>query len=286
MLNKIRGTISRRSALKTAAVPLLGAQSATASLNCRSQATAFALVGDRYHNIDYIRTALGKTIVRDLGVSVEFTDELSLLNARNLNDYKLLIVFRDGMIWPNGYSDDGPGQAGGGLRGIVSDPPLPHWDGNEVHWMSAEQGQAIQEFVENGGGALFFHNTPYISLRNADFRDVLGAVTEEHPPLRPFRVKIVNRGHPITTGVSDFVVTDEQHFVKYEKDPKHILMRSVNEDGKTWRNLGTTSAAGWAYDYGKGRICYLAPGHLISALWNPEYVKIQQNAVRWLLKLS
>ena len=286
MLNRIRGTISRRSALKAAAVPLIGTQSAAASPNCRGQATTFALVGDRYHNIDYIRTALGKTIVRDLGVSVDFTDELSLVDARNLNDYKLLIVFRDGMIWPNGYSDDGAGQAGGGLRGIVSDPPLPHWDGNEVYWMSTGQGRAIKEFVENGGGALFYHNTPYISLRNADFRDVLGAVTEEHPPLRPFRMQIVNRDHPITTGVNDFVVTDEQHFVKYEKDPKHILLRSVNEDGKTWRNLGTTSAAGWAYDYGKGRICYLAPGHLISALWNPEYVKIQQNAVRWLLKRS
>ena len=286
MLNKIQPAISRRSALKTAAAPLIGATPTAASMYCHGHASAFALAGDRYHNIDYIRTALGKTIVRDLGVPVDFTDELSLLDARNLKDYKLLIVFRDGMVWPNGYSDDGPGQAGGGLRGIVSDPPLPHWDGNEAFWISAEQGRAVKEFVENGGGALFYHNTPYISLHNADFRDVLGAVTEEHPPLRPFRVKIVNRDHPITAGVSDFVVTDEQHFVKYEKDPKHILMQSVNEDGKTWKSLGTTSAAGWAYEHGKGRVCYLAPGHLISALWNPEYVKIQQNAVRWLLKES
>ncbi|HLM99767.1 MAG TPA: ThuA domain-containing protein [Bryobacteraceae bacterium] len=280
MLNKL---ISRRTALKGAAAPLM-AGPAAASIYGRQQATAFALAGDRYHNIDYIRTALGKIIVRDLGVPVDFTDELSLLDARNLKDYKLLIVFRDGMTWPNGYSDDGPGQAGGGLRGIVSDPPLPHWDANEVYWITTEQGRAVKKFVENGGGALFYHNTPYISPHNQDFRDVLGAVTEEHPPLRPFRVRISNRNHPITAGVNDFVVTDEQHFVKYEKDAKDILMQSVNEDGKTWKNLGTTSAAGWAYNFGKGRVCYLAPGHLISALWNPAYVKVQQNAVKWLLK--
>ena len=280
----MQGTLSRRTVLRAAAVPLVGAAPAAASIYGRRPATILALAGDRYHNIDYIRTALGKTVVRDLGIPVDFTDEVSLLDARNLKDYKLLIVFRDGMIWPDGYSDDGPGQAGGGLRGVVSDPPLPHWEGNAIHWITAEQGRAVKEFVENGGGALFYHNTPYISPYNQDFRDVLGAVTEEHPPLRPFRVKITNREHPITAGVNDFVVTDEQHFVKYEKDPKHILMQSVNEDGKTWKELGTTSAAGWAYDYGKGRVCYLAPGHLISALWNPEYVKVQQNTVKWLLK--
>jgi hypothetical protein len=33
------------------------------------KATAFALIGDRYHNSDYIRTALRKTLVKDLGIS-------------------------------------------------------------------------------------------------------------------------------------------------------------------------------------------------------------------------
>jgi hypothetical protein len=281
MIDKRYRIISRRSALTA-----IGAVPALASVYGTRNVTAFALAGDRYHNLDYIRTALGKTLVRDLGITIDFTDELRLLDAKNLKDYKLLIVFRDGMIWPDGYSDDGPGQAGGGLRGIVSDPPLAHWEAKEVFWITAGQGKAVRTFVENGGGALFFHNTPYISPHNTDFRDVLGAVTEEHPPLRPFKVRITNQNHPITRGVRDFVVTDEQHFVKYEKDPKHILMESVNEDGKQWKDLGTTSPAGWAYDYGKGRACYLAPGHLISALWNPEYVKIQQNAVRWLLRQS
>ena len=113
---------------------------------------------------------------------------------------------------------------------------------------------------------------------------MLGAVTGEHPPLRPFKVKIVNKEHPITRGVKDFVVTDEQHFVKYEKDPKYVLMESVNEDGLTWRDAGPSSVAGWAYDFGKGRVCYLAPGHVITALWKPEYEKIQKNAVKWLLR--
>jgi type 1 glutamine amidotransferase len=34
----------------------------------------------------------------------------------------------------------------------------------------------------------------------------------------------------------------------------------------------------------QGRVVFTAPGHTIHALWAPEYVKLQQRAVRWLLK--
>jgi type 1 glutamine amidotransferase len=74
--------------------------------------------------------------------------------------------------------------------------------------------------------------------------------------------------------------------MKYEKDAKHLLLESVNEDGLTFRELGATAPAGWAYDYGKGRACYLGPGHLLTVLWNPEFAKLQQNAARWLLRQS
>lgn len=99
-------------------------------------------------------------------------------------------------------------------------------------------------------------------------------------------MKITNREHPITKGVNDFVVTDEQHYVEYQPDSKYLLMESVDEDGLEYREFGTSSPAGWAYDYGKGRICYLAPRQLIEAMWNPEYEKLQKNASRWLLRKS
>ncbi|MGD0782603.1 MAG: ThuA domain-containing protein, partial [Candidatus Aminicenantales bacterium] len=99
----------------------------------------------------------------------------------------------------------------------------------------------------------------------------------------------VNADHPITRGVKDFVVTEEQHYLVYDKDPKTVLIRSVNEEGRTYStpqygNQGATCEACWAYDYGKGRVCYMAPGHTIPSLWNPEYVKLQRNALRWLLR--
>jgi Trehalose utilisation len=285
MTNNLLRSMTRRTALRNAGratvftgLSLTLPAGLAQSVYGKRQVTAFALTGDRYHNIDYVRTALGKTLVKDQGISIDFTDELSLLTVQNLKPYKLLIMLRDGMVWPSGY------EGAGGPRPTVSEPPIAKFDQNPVYWMTPEQGKAVKEFVQTGGSALFYHNVTYISPQNEDFRDVLGAVTLQHPPLRPFKVKIINKEHPITRGVNDFVVTDEQHFVKYEKDPKYVLMQSVNEDGLTWKDIGTTSVAGWAYDYGKGRVCYLAPGHVITALWNPEYEKIQKNAVKWLLR--
>lgn len=241
------------------------------------KSTAFALIGDRFHNSDYIRTALGKTLGRELGLSIDFTDEVTRLNADTLQGYKLLILFRDAMLWPNGYGS-------APAAGTISVPPLPELEATVVEWMTPEQGQAIQTFVAQGGSALLYHNVTYIAAGNQEFRAVLGAATEGHPPVRPFKVQITNPDHPITRGVSDFIVTDEQHYMVYDKAPEHLLLRSVNEEGLTYKELGVSCEAGWAYAYGQGRVCYLAPGHTIPALWNPAYVQIQQNAVRWLLR--
>jgi hypothetical protein len=248
------------------------------------RATAFALVGDRSHPANYIYTALSRTLIQEAGLSIDFRIDLTDLSAEQLKGHRMLIIFRDGMIHPNGYdmgersTEKEPGPK------FVSLPPLPQADQKSASWITPAQGKAVRDFVEAGGSALLYHNTNNISLYNADFRDVQGGVYEGHPPLRPFKVTITNRDHPITRGVNDFVVTDEQHYMKYEKDPKYVFMRSVNEDGLTYRDLGSSAMAGWAYDYGKGRVCFLAPGHRISVLWNPEYVKLQHNAVRWLLR--
>ncbi|MAF09420.1 hypothetical protein CMK11_03125 [Candidatus Poribacteria bacterium] len=236
-------------------------------------ATAFALVGDRYHNSDYIRTALTKTLVRGAGVSIDFTDEVTLLNADTLAKYRMLILFRDAMIWGDGYGEES-----------ASEPPVPQQPVTIANWMSTGQGQAVRDFVLGGGAAMLCHNVTYIASDNAPFRETLRAATLGHPPVRPYRVRVENANHPITRDVGSFVVTDEQHYLTYDGDPGDVLLRSVNEDGLDFGGHGAECEAGWAFEDGDGRVCYLAPGHTIPALWNPEYVKVQQNAARWLLR--
>ena len=80
--------MTRRSAIRSAGrvaafagLTLTASPASAQSIYGKRPVTAFALAGDRYHNIDYIRTALGKTLVKGLGISIDFTDELSLLTA-------------------------------------------------------------------------------------------------------------------------------------------------------------------------------------------------------------
>lgn len=285
-------TLSRRSIIRSlsfgATVLTVGG---TAFGRPTNGAKAFALCGDESHNSDYIRTALTSTLVDDTGLSVDFTDNERLLTYENLKHYDILIMFRDGLRFPKGYY-----QAmywTGKPEDIVSVPPLEKKIGtfkDGVAWMTAEQGKGIKKWVQEGGSLWAFHNNSHTSITNKDYRDVEGAIYTGHPRIRPYKVHIVNKEHPIARGVNDFIVTDEQHYVTYDKDPKYVIARSINEDRLDYTDStgrrSNTSESIWAYDYGKGRVCFMAPGHMITVLWNPEYVKMQHNAVKWLLRQS
>ncbi len=237
-----------------------------------------ALIGDRYHNADYIRVALDR-ILDGLDLSVDYTINYDQLSAKLLSGYQIFLCLRDGMIWPGGYS--GP-DAYAYQPGFENRGEFP--EAKSQNWIREEQAVALKEFVTNGGGFYSLHNNSHVSVTSKTWREVMGGAYIGHPTLRPFKVRVVNTTHPITQGVRDFIVNDEQHYVEYDKDRKDILLEAENIDGLTFQNLGTKSVAGWAYDYGRGRVVFTSIGHTIHALWNPEYVKLQKRAVRWLLK--
>ena len=273
-------SISRRSLLRGATASAgAGIFSLAASGQRGSARRVLALVGDRYHNSDYIRVALNK-MFDGQGVSVDYTIDYNLLSRTLLSSYQLFLCLRDGMIWPNGYL--GPDAYTSYEQALENREDFA--EAKSQNWLTEEQASALKEFVMAGNGFYSLHNNSHVSLSSATYRDVMGGAYIGHPPLRPFKVRIVNPSHPITQSIGDFVVNDEQHYVHYDKDRKHILLEAENIDGLTYQNLGAKSIAGWAYDYGRGRVVFTSPGHTIHALWVPEYLKMQKRAVQWLLK--
>ncbi len=268
----------RRNLLKSAFVVAGG--SACQSLFAQSrQRRVLALVGDRYHNSDYIRVALNK-VFEGLNIRIDYTIHYDELSAQKLKDYQVFLCLRDGMIWPDGYL--GPDAYTPYSSGLENSEDFPV--SKPVMWLKEEQAVALKDFVMAGNGFYSMHNNSHVSLASKTYRDVQGGAYAGHPTLRPFQVKVVNNSHPITQGIQDFHVTDEQHYVEYDKDPKHILLRAENINGLNFGKQGKSSVAGWAYDYGKGRVVFTSVGHTIHALWAPEYIKIQRRSMQWLLK--
>ena len=276
-----RVNLSRRALVQNAGIVagagLLGL--GTSSARDRGKPRALALVGDRYHNADYICVSLNR-VFRELDIPIDYTIQYDQLSASLLKDYQLLLILRDGMIWPGGYL--GPDAYAAYEADLETPKSFP--EAKPVNWITEEQGTAIKDFVTSGNGFYALHNSSHISLSSKNYREVMGGAYISHPPLRPFQVHATENKHPITAGMSSFVVNDEQHYVTYDKDPKHVILEAENIDGLKFEDLGTRSVSGWAYDFGQGRVVFTAVGHTIHAMWNPQYIEIQKRSVRWLLK--
>ena len=281
-----RTNFSRRSLVKNAGLVagagLLGLGSAPA---VQSQSAgngkprALALIGDRYHNPDYIRVSLDK-IFKDLNIPIDYTIQYDGISANMLKGYQLFLILRDGMIWPDGYL--GPDAYTAYEADLETPKTFPN--PKPVTWITEEQGNAIKDFVTAGNGFYALHNCSNISLSSKPYREVMGGAYISHPPLRPFEVHATANKHPITDGMKPFIVNDEQHYVIYDKDPKYVILEAENLDGLKFEDLGTKSISGWAYDFGKGRVVFTAVGHNIHAMWNPQYIEIQKRSIRWLLR--
>jgi type 1 glutamine amidotransferase len=243
-------------AVKTAILFLFAAfasaQNTSSVYSTWKRPTALALIGDRYHSPVYIRDGLTPALIKE-NIPVTFIEDVTQLNAESLKAHQLLIILRDGMNWPDGYGK-------------------PH-----VKWMTEAQQQAISDFVQNGGGFLALHNAQALYPPGGLYYQLLGGDFGGHPKPYVYTVRIEDRNHPITAGVEDFEIYDEQHTLKYFLDREHLLMRSIARD-----NL--ESQAGWWREMGKGRLVYLAPGHTPEALNHPMMQRLIRNSMRWLLR--
>ena len=213
---------------------------------------ALILAGDNYHNADDAFEGVG-SVLKAEGLDVTCTTDFAGVGASMLADKALFVILRDGIEFPNGR------------------------DAKPVPWMQPAQEEAIEQFVLNGGGFMPLHNAGWAYPWQGGYRRTMGGYFVGHPPIAKFRVEVVNKTHPITAGVESYEITDEQHFLWFDYDRVEVLLVSQGQDGRQ-------SVAGWAYEYGKGRVAYLANGHTLEILRCPMYQKLLRNAARWVLR--
>jgi hypothetical protein len=251
------------------------------------RAPVLALIGDRYHNADYIRLHLWR-LAKEAGTELDYTVNYEWFDGRRsteelLDGRGVFVVFRDGLIFPEGYV--GPEAYSYYSTFLMEDPP----NGLAEPWVTEGFGEAVEQFVGRGGSLLSLHNNLSISLYSTAYRRVTRGVFDGHPPERNWKVSVAAAKHELVAGVEDFVVTDEQHYPIYDGAPENILLTGENTDGCTYTSKsGSTqssarSVVAWAHAHGSGRVVVSTIGHNLDALWKPSSFRFQLNALRWLL---
>jgi type 1 glutamine amidotransferase len=151
---------------------------------------------------------------------------------------------------------------------------------------SQSQQKALLDYVKDGHG--------YVSIHGADnaakdwlpeWRQMLGGVfshvglPDSKTKKGNFTVKVADTRHPITRGVSDFLLSDELYY-HIQMEPNVEPLLTIDYDNGTW-------PVAWVRTYGKGRVFHTPLGHRDfgpdkqDPLQNPNLARVLLQGIDW-----
>jgi type 1 glutamine amidotransferase len=153
---------------------------------------------------------------------------------------------------------------------------------NYYNWqrptLSPRARENLVAFVKGGKALVSFHFSVRAWEDWPEYRNLVGRIWTKgsgHGPRGRFTVKITDKDHVITQGVSDFEIDDELYSKLVGDTPIHVLMEA---DSK-WS--GRTEPLAWTLDYGKGRVFNIVLGHDAKVCRDPNFVKLLQRGTEW-----
>ena len=139
---------------------------------------------------------------------------------------------------------------------IFTKPELDDYDVVVFYYTVGEitdaQKNGLLNWVAKGKGFVGIHSAADSFRNSPDFRSFIGGYFVTHPHYRQYQVSVLDEEHPITAGLDEFMVVDEQYITDY--DPRvHVLATALYK--------GVARPVAWTKPWGKGRVFYLALGH-------------------------
>jgi len=141
--------------------------------------------------------------------------------------------------------------------------------------LTPAQEKRLCEFVRNGGGLLAIHAANVMDESNEDYLEMVGTRFITHGPITDFTVNIA-ADHDITQRIDDFKVTDEFYICEKRAKRLQVLAKA------RWQ--GEEHPMVYVRSYGKGRVCYIAPGHDERTFSDPLFQRICGKGARWVTK--
>ena len=160
-----------------------------------------------------------------------------------------------------------------------------------VDSISPDQQEAYIRLLKKGASMIFLHHA-LVSYQNwPEFIKIAGGqyhtqpvavngdtlkASYEHDVNIP--VKVENKKHPVTSGISNFEIVDEVYGgVEILQQVKPLLSTT---HPKSMRYLA------WINHYGNSDVIYIQLGHGPSGYSNPNFRKLLQQAIEWSAKQS
>jgi type 1 glutamine amidotransferase len=156
-----------------------------------------------------------------------------------------------------------------------------NWPENDISW-DKEQEEAFLNYVQNGGGFVFFHAGASSYYGSEVYHRVgigrWGDETSHGPPTHAFVTRL-NSNHPITEGMSDFFIMDEiweKTDILPHSEVLAELTATHEKDGQV-----ISEEAVFINTIGKGRSFYTILGHDERALFNTGLQTLLLRGTEW-----
>ena len=158
---------------------------------------------------------------------------------------------------------------------------------NMTQGISEKRQKNFIKLLERGVGVLAIHHSIGSFQQWPEYRRIIGAkyyltaTVENGVEYEPgtykhdidFEVHIKDSEHPITHGLSDFLVHDETY--------KNCVFEVDNRVLLTTNHPTSDEPLCWVRNYGKAKVCYIQIGHGPSVYTNPSYRRLVVQAIRW-----
>jgi type 1 glutamine amidotransferase len=136
--------------------------------------------------------------------------------------------------------------------------------------------------IESGVGLAGFHGGMGDSFRlNTDYQFITGGQWVAHPGnIISYRVNIIEKNDPITSGIQDFNYQSEQYYMHVDPSNNVLATTTFSGDFCSWIN-GVKMPVVWKRMHGRGKVFYSSLGHLASEFAVPEMATLLRRGMLW-----
>ena len=236
----------------------------------------YLVVNAKYHDTNFARLELLKLLAENEDIHTRVAD--SFADTEGIAASKLLITYTCDLRPTEAQQD-----------------ALAEFLQQGGRWVALHATNALLEFVD--GGKV---DTPDLAPK---FMQLLGSRFIAHPANTTFRVRVADRDHPLTQGIDDFDVDDEEPYYCEPLGEQHVLLdASYNQPsaGYVRSDYGTDRDVHpqmYLHPWGEGQVLYLSLGHcagkhdmkpladivpVVRGSWDsPTYYELLRRSIRW-----